>query len=97
MRYAYKEAMLALEKTDGLWIWNHSLVVNTARFITKQANSRKIKPQVATNECMQKQCTRSTGFKQGQSSRSAEIKKGFSEFAEFKQKQSSRSIGLKKN
>lgn len=31
VRYAYKkEAMLALEKTDGLWIWNHSLVVNTA-------------------------------------------------------------------
>lgn len=46
---------------------------------------------------MQKQYTRFTGFKQGQSSRSVEIKKGFSEFAGFKQKQSSRSIGLKKN
>ncbi|KAI8558473.1 hypothetical protein RHMOL_Rhmol04G0096600 [Rhododendron molle] len=99
VRYAYKkEAMLALEKTDGLWIWNHSLVVNTARFVTKQANFRKITPQIATNiGHMQKQYTISTGFKQGQSSRSVEIKKGFSEFAGFKQKQSSRSIGLKKN
>lgn len=59
VRFAHKkEAMMAMVKTNGLWVWNQTLVVNAARFVSKQTNTRYGNKQGKV--------TRSTGFKQGQ-------------------------------
>lgn len=59
VRFAHKkEAMVAIVRTNGLWVWNQSLVENTARFMSKQSPTRYGNGQG--------KITRSTDFKQSQ-------------------------------